>query len=121
VAETFKQFINQLTYGPDFELIDLLHTNIAYHTDEDLNTAIDNPDNRWNIQSVPYDTLTSRATPSSNGQLSFYARNFESSDQSLWYMTKNNLNLQIVMKVKNGFKLQVTATPGFHVLYNWYY
>jgi len=28
---------------------------------------------------------------------------------------------QIAMNVKIGFKLQVTATPGFHSLYDWYF
>jgi hypothetical protein len=28
---------------------------------------------------------------------------------------------QVAMNVKIGFKLQVTATPGFHSLYDWCY
>ena len=34
-------------------------------------------------------------------------------------MTKNSVGWQIPMKAKFGFKLQVTATPEFHSLYDW--
>jgi hypothetical protein len=33
-------------------------------------------------------------------------------------MTENSDGWQIVMKVRIGFKLQVTATPRFHSLYD---
>jgi hypothetical protein len=37
------------------------------------------------------------------------------------YRTKNCVGWQIAMYEKMGFKLQVTATPGFHSLYDWCY
>jgi hypothetical protein len=68
---------------------------------------------------VSYDTLTSRAKPSSNGQLSYSAWSFGIFDESYWYKTKNSVGWQIAMNAKIGFKLQVTATLGFHSLYDW--
>jgi hypothetical protein len=71
VAETFKTAIDEMTHGTDFTLVNLLHAENANHTHEDLNTTIDEPENRGNIHPVSYNTLTSRAKPSSNGQLSY--------------------------------------------------
>jgi len=110
-----------MTHGTEFKLVNLLHAENANLTPEDLNPSIDEPDNRWNILLVSYDTLTSRAEPSSNGQLSYCARSFGIFDESHQYKTKNSVGRHIAMNVKIGFKLQVTATPGFHSLYNWCY
>ena len=67
--ETFKIVIDEMTFATDFILINLLHAENANLTHEDQNTSIDEPEIRWNIHLVSYDTLTSRAKPSSNGQL----------------------------------------------------
>jgi hypothetical protein len=88
-------------------------------THEDLNTSLDEPENRWNIHLVSYDTLTSRAKPSSNGQLSYCSWSFGIFDESHRYKTKNSVGWRIAMNARIGFKLQVTATPGFHSLYDW--
>jgi hypothetical protein len=69
VAETFKKVIDKMTHGTEFKLVNLLHAENANLTNKDLNTSIDKPENRWNIHLVSYDTLTSRAKPSCNGQL----------------------------------------------------
>jgi hypothetical protein len=70
---------------------------------------------------VSYDTLTFRAKPSSNGQLSYCAWSFGIFNEYHWYKTKNSVGWQIDINAKIGFKLQVTATPGFHSLYDWCY
>jgi hypothetical protein len=70
---------------------------------------------------VSYDTLSSRAKPSRNGQLSYWAWSPGIFDESHGYKTKNNVGWQIVMNAKIGFKLRVTATSGFHSLYSWCY
>jgi len=70
VAETFKNVIDEMTHGTDFKLVNLLHPENANVTHEDLNASIDEPESRWNIHLVSYDTLTSRVKPSSNGPLS---------------------------------------------------
>jgi len=121
VAETFKTVIDEMTHGTDFKLVNLLHAENANLTHQNLNTSIDKPENRWNIHLVSYDTLTSRAKPSSNGQLSNCAWSFGIFDESHRYKTKNSVGWQIMMNAKIGFKLQVTATPGFHLLYDWYF
>jgi len=72
-AETFKTVIDKMTHGIDFKLVNLLHAENANPTNEDLNTSIEDSENRWNIHLVSYDTLTSRAKPSSNGRLSHCA------------------------------------------------
>jgi len=72
-AETFKSVINQMTHGTDFKLVNILHTENANLTHEDLNTSIDEPENRWTIHLALYDTLTYRAKPSSNSKLSYCA------------------------------------------------
>jgi hypothetical protein len=119
VAETLKTVIEGMKHETKFKLVTLLHAENANHTHDDLNTSIDKPENRWNIHHVSYDTLTSRAKPSSNSQLSFCAWNFGIFDQSHRYKTKNSVGWQIAMNAKIGFKLQVTATLGFHSLYDW--
>jgi len=40
---------------------------------------------------------------------------------SHWYKTENSAGWHIAMNVKIRFKLQVTASPGFHSLYDWCY
>jgi hypothetical protein len=120
VAQTFKTGTDEMTLGTDFKLVNLLLANNANLTHEDLNTSIDTPENRWNIHLVSYDTLTSRAKPSSNGRLSHCSWSFGIFDESHRYKTKITLGWRIVTTARIGFKLQVTATPGFHSLYDWY-
>jgi len=118
VPETFKTVIDEMTDGTNFKLINLLLAKNANLTHEDLNTSIDEPENRWTIHLVLYDTLTSRAKPSSNGRLSHCSWSFGVFDESHRYKTKNNVGWRIATNARIGFKLQVTATPGFHSLYN---
>jgi len=40
-------------------------------------------------------------------------------DESHQYRTKNRVGWTIATNARIGFKLQVTATPGFHSLYDW--
>jgi hypothetical protein len=119
VAETFKTVIDKMTHGSEFKLVNLLHAENANLTHEDLNTSIDERENRWNIHLVSYDTLTSRAKPSNNGELSCCAWSFGIFDESHRYKTKNSVAWQIAINAKIGFKVQVTATLGFHSLYDW--
>ena len=119
VAEIFKTVIDEMTHGTDFKLINLLHTENANLTHQHLNTSIDEPENQWNIHLVWYDTLTSRAKPSSNGQLSHCSWSFRIFDESYRYKTKNSVGWRIATNARIGFKLQVTATPGFHSLHDW--
>jgi hypothetical protein len=121
VAETFKNVIDEMTPGTDFKLLNMLHAESTNLTYEDLNTSIDEPENRWIIHLVSYDTLTSRAKPSSIGWLSHCSLSFGIFDESHGYKTKNSVGWRIAMNARIGFKLQVTATPGFHSLYDWYY
>jgi len=121
VAETFKTVIDEMTHGTEFKLVNLLHPKNANVTHEDLNTNIDELENRWNIHLLSYDTLTSRAKPSSTGRLSHCTWSFGIFDESHWYKTKNSVGWRIATNAKIGFKLQVSATPGFHSLYDWCY
>jgi len=66
VAETVKSDIDKMTPGTDFKLVTFLHAEHVNHTHEELLTRIEEPENGWNIHLVSYDTLTSRAKPSSN-------------------------------------------------------
>jgi len=66
-AETFKSVIDEMTYATNFKPLNLLHAEDANLTYEDLNTSLDEPENRSNIHRVPCDTSTSRAKPWSNG------------------------------------------------------
>ena len=119
IAEMFNSVIDEMTYATDFKLINLLRTENVNLTHENLNTSLDQPENRWNIPLVSYDTLTSREKPSSNSQISQCSWSFGIFDKSHWYKTKNSVGCQIAMNARIGFKLQDTATPGFHSLYNW--
>jgi hypothetical protein len=121
VAETFKSVIEKMTHETDFKLVNLFLAENANLAHEELNTSIDKPETRGNIHLVSYDTLTPRATPSSNGQFSYFAWSFGISDESHRYKTKHSVGWQNAMNAKIGFKLQVTATPGFHSLYHWRY
>jgi SNF2 family DNA or RNA helicase len=121
VAETFKTVIDEMTHGTDFNLVDLLHAENTNLTLEDLNTSIDEPENRWNICLVSYDKLTSRAKPSSTGRLSRCSWSSGIFDELHRYKTKNSVGWRIAKNARIGCKLQVTATPGFHSLYDWCY
>jgi hypothetical protein len=114
VAESFKTVIDEMTHGTDFKLVNLLHAENANLTHEDLNTSIDEPENQWNIHLVSYDTLTSRSKPSINGWLSHCAWSFWIFDESHRCKTKNSVGWRPVTNARIGFKVQVTATPGFH-------
>jgi len=70
---------------------------------------------------VSYDTLTSRAKLSSTARLSHCRWSFGIFDESHRYKTKNIVGWRIVTNARIGFTLQVTATLGFHSLYDWYY
>jgi len=121
VAETFKTVIEEMTFWTDSKLVHLLHTENANPTHEDLNTTINEPEKWLNFHPESCDTLISRAKPSSNRQLSYCASRFGIVDEFNRYKTKNRVGKQIAMNAKIGFKLQVTATPGFHSLYDWCY
>jgi len=82
VAETVKTLIDEMTHGTAFKLVNLLHTENAILSQEDLNTSIDKQENRWNIYLVQYDNLTLRAQPWSNGQLSHCTWSFGIFDES---------------------------------------
>jgi len=119
VAKTFKSVIDKMTHGTDSHLVNLLHAENATLTHEDLNTSIDEPESQSNNHLVSYDTLTSRAKPSSNSQLSYSAWSFAIFDESHRYKTKHSVGWQLAMNAKIGFKLQGTATLGFHSLFDW--
>ena len=70
---------------------------------------------------MSYDTLSSRVKPSSNGPLSHCSWSFGIFDESHRYKTKNRVGLRIATNGRIGFTLPVTATPGFHSLYDWCY
>jgi hypothetical protein len=119
VAETFKSVIDEMTFATDFKLIYLLNAENVNLTHDDLNTSLDEPENRWNIHLVSYDTLTSRAKSSSKGQLSDCSLSFGIFDESHRYKTKHSVGWRIAMNVRIGFKHHITATTGFHSLYDW--
>jgi hypothetical protein len=119
VAETFNSVIDVMTFATVFKLNNLLHAKNGNLTHKHLNTSSDEPENRWNIHLVSYDTLTYRAKPSSNGQVTHCSWSFGIFDKSHRYKTKNSVGWRIAMNARIGFKLQVTATQGFHSLYDW--
>ena len=121
VAEIFKTVIDEMTLGTNFKLVNMLQAENVNLTQEDLNTSIDELENQWNIHPVLYDTLTSRAKPSSNGWLSHCSWNFRIFDETHQYKTRNSVGRRIVTNARIGFKLQVTAIPGFHALCDWCY
>jgi hypothetical protein len=121
VAETFKTAINEMTHRTDFTCVNLLHAESANLTHKGRNTSIDEPYNRWNIHLVSYDTLTSRAQPSNNSRLSHCSCSFGIFAESHQYKTKNSLGWRIATNARLGFKLQLTAMPGFHSLNGWCY
>jgi hypothetical protein len=118
-AETFKSVIDKMTFATYLKLINLLHAENVNLTHEDLYTSLDKPENQWNIHLLSYDTLTSRAKSSSNGQLLHCSWSFAIFDESHRYKMKNSVGWRIAMNARTGFNLQVTATPGFHSLYDW--
>jgi hypothetical protein len=119
VAETLKSLIYQMTHGTDFKLMNLMHAENVHLTHEDLNTSIDEPEDRWNIHLLPYDTLTWSAKLPSNGRLSHYSWSYGIFDKSHRYKTEISVGCRFVMNARIEFKLQVAATPGFHSLYDW--
>jgi len=120
-TETFNSDIDEMTLATDFKLVKLLHAANANLTHEDLNNSIDELEYRWNIHLVSYDTSTPRVTPLSNGQLSYCSWTLGIFDEAHRYRTNNSIGWQIAMNVREGLKLQVTPTLGFHSLYDWCY
>ena len=59
--------------------------------------------------------------PSSNGRLSHCSWSFGIFDESHRYKTKHSVGCRIATNARIGFKLQVTAAPVFHSLYDWCY
>jgi hypothetical protein len=114
-----QNVIDEMTHGTHFKLVNLFHATNANLTHEDPNTSIDEPENRWNINLVSYDTVISRAKPSSNGQLSCFAWSVEIFNEFHRYKTKNSTGWQTAINVTIQFKLQVPASPGFYSLYDW--
>jgi len=121
VAETFMCVIDVMTYGTDFDTVNLLAAENANLICEDLNTSIDEPENWRHIHLVSYDTLTSRVNPLSNGQLLHCVWRFGIFDESYQYKTKNTVWWKITMNAKIILKLQVIVTPGYHSLHDWCY
>jgi len=107
VAETFKSVIDEMLYAAEFELNNSLQAENANLTQVDLNTSIDEPENRWNVHLVSYDTLTSRAKPSSNGQLSHCSWSSEIFDWSHRYKTE----IRVCWRIAVTARLHVTC-PG---------
>jgi len=56
VAETVMTVIDEMTHGTNFKLVNLLLAENANLTHEDLNSSIEEPENRWNIHLVSFDT-----------------------------------------------------------------
>jgi len=52
VAETFKSIIDKITHGTDSKHVNILQAENVNLNHEDLNTSIDEPENRWNIHLV---------------------------------------------------------------------
>jgi len=119
VAETFKSVIDEMTHGTNFKVVNLLHTDNADLSHENLNTTIDEPGNPWTIHLVSYNTLRFTAKLSSDGRLSYCSCSFGIFDESDQYKTKNSVGWQIAINARIGLKVQVAATPGFHSLYDW--
>jgi hypothetical protein len=68
VTETFNTVLYEMTHGIKYKPINLLHAKYANLTLKVPHPSIDKPENRRNIHIVLYDTLTSRAKPSSDGR-----------------------------------------------------
>ena len=119
VGETFKRVIDEMTYATAFKLNNLLHAENDNLAQENPNTSLDKPHNRWNMHLVSFHTFTSRAKPSGNGQLSHCSWSFVIFQKSCRYTTKDCIGWRIVMNARIGFKLQYTAIPGFHSLDDW--
>jgi len=85
VAKTFRTVINEMTHGTEFKPVNLFNANNANPTHKDLNSSIDELHNQWNIHLLSYNTFTSRAKPSTHGQLSYCAWSFGIFDESHRY------------------------------------
>jgi len=69
VAESLKSLIFKITIGTDCKLVNLLDMEYANLTHDDQNSRFDKPEIWCIIHTSSYNTLTSRAKASSNGQL----------------------------------------------------
>jgi hypothetical protein len=105
MSETFKTVINEITHRPNFNLVNMSQAENANLTHQDLNTTIDEPEHQWNIHLVLYDTLTSRAKLSSNGQVSHCSWSFGIFVESSWYRTKQSMGWRIATHARIRMKL----------------
>jgi len=118
VMVTSKSIIDRIIYRTTIKIPNLLHAENCIPTQKNLYASIDDLEKRWNIHLVSYDTYTRSVTTSCNGQLSFCSWSFTIVDEFHWFNTTNNVGWQIRMKSTIGFKLWVTAMPGFCWLFD---
>ena len=100
VAETFKSVIDEMIFATDFQLINLWHAENVNLTHKDLNTSLDEPENRCSIHLVSYNTFLSRVKPSSNGQLSHCSWSFGIFDES--HPSAKNISARVEWQRKSG-------------------
>jgi len=84
VAKALKSVIDKMTHATNFKCVHMLHTKNAYFTQYHLNTCINESENQPDLHLLLYDTLTSRAKPSSNGQHSHCSWSFGILYNSYW-------------------------------------
>jgi len=118
VADRFYSIINEMTYWTDFKLVNMFHGNNSNLTNNDLYPKIPQPEYQWNTDSVSYDTFTCQVKPPNIVHLLYSLYSLGMFDKSHQYKTNNTVNWQIMITLRIGFKLQVTAMLGFHLLWN---
>lgn len=74
VASTFKGVIDVLTCSTAFIPVNLPNAYDMNLLHEALSTSTEKPEHPWNIHLVSYYTITARAKPANNGQLSHNSR-----------------------------------------------
>ncbi|KAF8515970.1 hypothetical protein BDD12DRAFT_905249 [Trichophaea hybrida] len=103
ICVTFKSVIKDMSHNTDFTIIDLLDPNYYNDTNEDLNASADEPERRWNIHFISYDTFTARAKLNGQRQLTKCAWSCAIFDESYRYKGRNSQGLSVAVEAKIGF------------------
>jgi len=118
VAESLRTIINTMIYWNDFKIVNMLEMENPDLSHKDVNTRVDKPEYRFNIQHVLQDSITSRVKPTSDSTHSYCVLSFCPFDKFHPFQTKHGVGWLIAMKARIWFKLQVTATTRFLSLFD---
>jgi hypothetical protein len=119
VKNTFLSAVNTMVDGTQFRVIDLGAPGHEDLIHEDLNATPENLRAIWDIHIITYDSLTRRAQRNLQGtprQLTRCQWSWGIFDEAHRFKGLGTKGWSVAHDALIGFKVQVTATPAYHIL-----